>query len=137
RETVCILTNMDEPLGYSVGNLLEVKEAVLALKGKMKEDVKAVVLELGAYMLKLSNIEQNIEKAKEKLIKNLENGKAYEKFIELVKSQGGDISYLTDLESFGESRFIEPVYSEEAGFVYKIDAKKIGKLACNLGAGRI
>ena len=55
----------------------------------------------------------------------------------MVKSQGGDISYLTDLESFGESRFIEPVYSEEAGFVYKIDAKKIGKLACNLGAGRI
>ena len=137
RETVCILTNMDEPLGYSVGNLLEVKEAVLALKGKMKEDVKAVVLELGAYILKLSNIEQNIEKAKEKLIKNLENGKAYEKFIELVKSQGGDVSYLTDLEGFGESRFIEPVYSEEAGFVYKIDAKKIGKLACNLGAGRI
>ena len=137
RETVCVLTNMDEPLGYNVGNLLEVKEAILALKGKMKEDVKAVVLELGAYMLKLSNIEQDIDKAKEKLIKNLENNKAYKKFIELVKNQGGDVSYLSDLENFGESRFIEPVYSKEAGYINKIDAKKIGKLACALGAGRI
>ena len=98
RETVCVLTNMDEPLGYNVGNLLEVKEAILALKGKMKEDVKAVVLELGAYMLKLSNIEQDIDKAKEKLIENLENDKAYKKFIELVKNQGGDVGLVERLD---------------------------------------
>ncbi len=137
RETVCILTNMNQPLGYSVGNLLEVKEAVFALKGRMKEDVKDVVLELGAYMLKLSNIEKDIKKAKESLIRNIENGKAYEKFIELVRSQGGDVSYLNDLENFEESRFIEPLYSKEAGYIYEINAKNIGKLACSLGAGRI
>lgn len=139
RETVCVLTNMEEPLGEFVGNLLEVKEAVNALRGEMKEDVRAVVLELGAHMIKLSGIEEDIDKAKEKLNENLKNGKAYKKFIELVENQGGDASYLLSLESenFEESKFVEPIYCEKSGYIYEIDAKKIGKLACSLGAGRI
>ena len=82
RQTVCILTNMDEPFGYNIGNLLEIEEAVKALKGDMPEDLKEVVLELGAYMLKLAKIEEDIEKAKKLLVKNIENGKAYKKFLE-------------------------------------------------------
>ena len=137
KETVCILTNMDEPLGYSVGNLLEVKEAVKALQGDITEDVKDVVLELGAYMLMFAGITKNVEEAKDILEMNLENGKGYKKFIELVKAQGGDVSYISDLENFETSKYIEPIYSEEEGYVYEIDAKKIGDLVCELGAGRI
>ena len=136
RQTVCILTNMDEPLGYNIGNLLEIEEAVKALKGDMPEDLKEVVLELGAYMLKLAKIEEDIEKAKKLLVKNIENGKAYKKFLELVKTQGGDTTYISDLENIPKSKYIEPVYSKNSGYIYKIDAKKVGKIACDLGAGR-
>ena len=137
RETVCVLTNMDEPLGYNVGNSLEVKEAIEALNGKLAEDVKDVVLELGAYMLVLSGITDDLEKAKKILNENLKNGKAYNKLIELVRMQGGDITYLADLENLEESQYIEPIYSEKSGYIYSINAKEIGKLACSLGAGRI
>ena len=88
RETVCILTNMDEPLGYAVGNTLEVIEAVKFLKGDMPQDVKEVVLELGAYMIKLANLGENIEENKQKMLENIQNGKAYSKFLELVQNQG-------------------------------------------------
>lgn len=137
KETVCILTNMNEPLGYSVGNILEVKEAVEALKGNIAEDVKEVVLELGAYMLILAGITNNIEEAKDMLEMNLVEGKGYEKFKELVKAQGGDVSYILDLDNFENSKYIEPIYSEEEGYIYEMDAKKIGSLVCGLGAGRI
>ena len=137
RETVCVLTNMDEPLGYAVGNTLEVKEAVEALKGNMPEDVKQVVLELGAHMIKLAKVTDNIENAKEILIQKIENGEAFNKFVELVQNQGGDTSYITNLEKFEKAKYIEPVYSEKSGYIQKINAETIGKLACSLGAGRI
>ncbi len=137
RETVCVLTNMDEPLGYAVGNTLEIKEAVEALKGNIPKDVKQVVLELGAYMIKLANVVNTIEEAKELLIEKLQSGEAFNKFIELVQNQGGDISYITDLEKFEKAKYIEPVYSQKSGYIQKINAETIGKLACSLGAGRI
>lgn len=137
RETICVVTNMDEPLGYNIGNSLEVKEAIEALKGSIAEDVKKVVLELGSYMIVLAGITNELEKAKEMLNENLQNGKAYNKFMELVKIQGGDVTYLSDLENFEESQYIEPIYSEKTGYIYSIDAKEIGKLACSLGAGRV
>ena len=137
RETVCVLTNMDEPLGYAVGNSLEVIEAIEFLNGNIIEDVKEVVLELGANMLKLAGIGEDIEQNKEILMKNIKNGKAFEKFKELVQLQGGDITYLEDVEKFQKAKYIEYVYSEEKGYIRKIDAKEIGKIVCELGAGRI
>ena len=137
RETVCVLTNMDEPLGYSVGNSLEVIEAVRFLKGEMIEDVKQVVLELGAYILKLAGIGDDINKNKELLIENIKNGKAYDKFLELIKNQGGDISYIENTEKFSKAKYIEPIYSTQEGYVKAINAKEVGKIVGNLGAGRI
>ena len=137
RETVCVLTNMDEPLGYAVGNSLEVIEAIEFLNGNIIEDVKEVVLELGANMLKLAGIGEDIEQNKELLMKNIKNGKAFEKFKELVQLQGGDVTYLEDVEKFQKAKYIEYVYSEEKGYIRKIDAKEIGKIVCELGAGRI
>ena len=137
RETVSVITNMDEPLGRSVGNSLEVKEAIEALRGNILEDVKEVVLTLGSYMLKLSGVEEDLETAKKMLEENLNNGKAYKKFLELVKNQGGDITYIEDIDNLEETKYIEPIYSEKTGYIYGINAKEIGKLACYLGAGRV
>ena len=137
RETICVLTNMDEPLGKCVGNALEVREAIKALKGDIEDDVKKVVLELGTHMVILSGIADKEETARKMLENNLENGKAYKKFIQMVERQGGDISYLENIESFEESKYIEPIYSEESGYIYNIDAEKVGKLACTLGTREI
>lgn len=123
--------------GSNIGNLLEVKEAIKALQGDMERDVKEVVMTMGSHMLQLAEIAKTEEQAKELLAKNIENGKAYEKFIELVENQGGDISYLSNLENLEEAKFIEPVYSKNEGYIYEMDAREIGKLACSLGAGRV
>lgn len=137
RETVCVLTSMEEPLGYNVGNSLEVKEAIKALKGDIAEDVKQVVLEIGSYMLKLAGVEEDIEKCKKRLEENLNNGKAYEKFKQLVENQSGDVTYISDTDNFEEAKYIEPIYSEETGYIYEIKAEAVGKIACSLGAGRV
>lgn len=136
RETVCIVTNMDEPLGYAVGNSLEVIEAVKFLKGDMPEDVKQVVLELGSYMIQLAGKGENLEENKNKLLQNIENGKAYAKFLELVEQQGGDITCIENLERLPKAKYIEAIYSEEEGYIQEINSKEIGKLAGILGAGR-
>ena len=136
RETVCVLTNMNEPLGYAVGNSLEVIEAVKFLQGDMPEDLKQVVLELGAYMLQLSGKGKGLEENKKRLLENITNGKAYLKFMELVKRQGGDTTYLENLEKLPKAKYRELIYSETNGFVQEIDSREIGKLAGFLGAGR-
>ena len=136
RQTICILTNMDEPLGYAIGNTLEVIEAINFLKGKMPKDLKEVVLELGAYMIKLAGKGNDLEKNKKKLLEAIENQKAYNKFIELVKNQGGDITYIENPNKFTKSKFIEKIYSKKNGYISSIDAKKVGNLSMFLGAGR-
>lgn len=136
RQTICILTNMDEPLGYAIGNTLEVIEAINFLKGKMPKDLKEVVLELGAYMIKLAGKGNDLEENKKKLLEAIENQKAYNKFIELVKNQGGDITYIENPNKFTKSKFIEKIYSKKNGYISSIDAKKVGNLSMFLGAGR-
>ena len=136
-ETVCVLTNMNEPLGYAVGNTIEVIEAIKALKGDMPEDLKQVVLELGAYMIKLAGLGENIEENKQKMIENIENRKAYNKFLELVENQNGDISYIENIEKFEKAKYIIPVYSKQEGYIQEINAEDVGRLACKLGAGRV
>ena len=136
RETVCVITNMNEPLGFAVGNSLEIIEAIEFLQGKMPEDLKQVVLELGAYMIKLAGKGSNIEENKKMLLENIQNGKAYNKFIELVQNQGGDIEYVKDVTKFEKARIIQEVISTTEGYVQEINAEEIGKLSCELGAGR-
>lgn len=136
RETICVLTNMNEPLGYAVGNSLEVIEAVNFLKGNRPEDLKQVVLELGSYMIQLAGKGDNLEENKKKLLEKIENGEAYQKLLRLVEKQGGDISFLEDLEKLPKAKWIEPIYSEEDGYIQEINSKEVGKLAGILGAGR-
>lgn len=137
REVRCILTPMDQPLGYAVGNSLEVIEAINFLKGDMPKDLKEVVLELGANMIQLAGKGDNLEENRLKMIENIENGSAYNKFKEMVQNQGGDVSYLEDTNKFEKSKYISAVVAENAGVIKEINAEEIGKVACYLGAGRI
>ena len=137
KETVCILTNMDEPLGYSIGNTLEVIEATEALQGDMEEDVKQVVLELGSYMIKLAGCGDDIEENKQKMLDCIDSGMAYIKFLELIENQGGDVSFINDVSKFENARYIEPVVSNKAGYIRSVLAEKLGKISCELGAGRV
>ena len=137
REVRCVLTPMDEPLGYAVGNSLEVIEAINFLKGDMPKDLKEVVLELGTNMLQLAGKGNNIEENKLKMLETIESGSAYNKLVEMVQNQGGDISYLEDTTKFEKSKYISAVVTENTGKVQEINAEEIGKLACYLGAGRV
>ena len=137
KETVCILTGMEEPLGYAIGNTLEIIEVVNCLKGNMPEDVKEVVLKLGSNMLKLAGISKNIEECKKLILQNIQNGKAYEKFIELVENQGGDIEYIKDTNKFEKAKYIMPVIADKDFKISEINAGKIGNLCVELGAGRM
>ena len=115
----------------------EVIEAINFLKGEYIPDLEKVVLELGSYMMKLSGLGSDLEENKKILSENIKNGKAYNKFLELVENQGGDISYLKDTSKFENAKYIRPIYNHKEGYIERIDAKEIGRLACYLGAGRI
>ena len=136
RKTVCVLTNMDEPLGNAVGNTLEVIEAIDALQGKMSKDVKDVVIALSVQMMLLSGKYPNASENKKKVLEVIENGKALEKFRELVIRQGGDISYIDDPTKFEKAPIITPVLAEKTGYIEELDAGKVGKAGLELGIGR-
>ena len=138
RETVCNITDMNQPLGYAVGNNLEVIEAIEILKGNnMPEDIKEVITNLGSTMLLLAKKVKNLDEGKEKILENIKNGKAYKKFLELVSNQGGDISYIEDTEKFEKAKYIKPIVAKKEGKVVKLDAYTIGTLSMYLGAGRV
>ena len=138
KETKCIITDMNQPVGRAVGNTLEVIEAIDILKGKyLPEDIKNIITELGANMLLLANKVNSIEEGKIKILENLNNGKAYEKFVQLVQNQGGDISYIENTDKFEKAKYIVPIVAEKTGTVSKLDALTIGKLSVYLGAGRM
>lgn len=137
RETVCILTNMDQPVGYYIGNTLEIIESINCLKGEIPEDIKKVIEEIGAYIIKLAGKGENLEQNKKMIIENIKNGKAYNKFLELVERQGGNIEYIKDINKFNKAKYIKPVISEKNGYINEINAEKIGILSVKLGAGRM
>ena len=130
KNIACVLTNMDEPLGYAVGNSVEVLEAIDTLKGKGPEDLTNLVIKLGAIMTSMAlNITE--ETAIEKVKENIFNGKAYQKFKEWVKAQDGDIN---NIEIAKNKQIFT---SKEEGYIKSINALEIGKLARKLGAGRL
>lgn len=137
KETVSVLTNMSEPIGRTIGNTLEIIEAVEALKGNMTEDIETIVTTIGAYIIKLSGNGDNIEENKLKIMENIKNKKAYNKFLELVSKQGGDISFIESTEKFEKAKYIIPVVAKKEGYISELDALTVGKISVNLGAGRM
>ena len=137
RETTAVITPMEQPLGRNIGNTLEVIEAVEALKGNIQDDVKKVVLELGSQMIKLAGKGNNLDENKEKMLENIRNGKALEKFMELVKNQGGDVTYIENTDKFEKAKYIMPVILGKCGIIKNLNAEEIGKILVFLGGGRI
>jgi len=137
KETVCVITSMEEPLGETVGNSLEVVEAIQALQGKMTEDVQEVVLTLGAYMIKLAGKGNDIEENKQKMIAQIQNGEALQKLKELIQIQHGDISCIENLELLPKAKYVIPVLATKNGYVKALNARGVGEVSMHLGAGRM
>lgn len=136
RKTIAIISDMDQPLGFAIGNSLEVIEAIDLLKGNGPSDLLEITLTLGSNMLILSGKVNTIEEGRTLLMENIENGKALKKLKEFVKAQGGDESYVDDISKFPKAKYIIEVKSEKDGYIDKIHAEKLGIIAMNLGAGR-
>lgn len=136
KKIAAVLTNMDEPLGYAVGNNLEVIEAINALKGNGPEDLMEVVFELGSQMIVFSEIETDKAKAKALMKEAIESGRAFDKFVEFIEAQGGDSSFAKDLDKFVPAKHIVPLCAENDGYVHAIKAEAIGLASMSLGGGR-
>ena len=128
-EVVCILTNMDIPLGTNIGNSLEVEEAIKILKDHHKSNLTDLCIAISSEMVSLG-LNISLEEAKSKVIEHLDNGDAYKKFLELIKYQHGDIDKLPISTKKYE------IKSMTTGYLTDIDAYKLGLLSMSLGAGR-
>ncbi len=136
-ETVCVLTNMEEPLGHNVGNTLEIIEAVEALKNNMQDDVREVVYEIGAQMIKLAGRGNDLNANIVQIEDALQSGRAYQKFLELISNQGGDISFMQEMTKLGKAKYVIPVLAEQDGVVEAINAEMVGSISVYVGAGRM
>ena len=137
RETIALITNMDEPLGKAVGNALEVKEAIETLKGNGPKDLYELCLQLGTRLLLLAKRVKSEREARLLLEEVISSGAAYKKLIELVKYQGGDINYIKNPKLIPKANYLIEVKSEKKGYVKSLNAEEIGKCALTLGAGRV
>lgn len=136
KNTKAVLSNMEQPLGNAIGNILEVKEAVNTLNGKGPQDLVELCMDIGSLMLVQAKVCNNEENAKVLLKENLDNGKAFEKLLEFIEAQGGDISYLKDLSKFDVASKVVDIYASQDGYISKMDALTLGNAAMKLGAGR-
>ncbi len=135
-KVIALITDMDQPLGKTVGNALEVREALDVLKGGGPEDVRRLCVELGAWMMKLGGLERDLPSARKKLEQLLDHQTAFIKFKEVVIRQGGDPAVLDHPGLLPSARCHLPVVSSQRGYISRIEAEEIGKAAMILGAGR-
>lgn len=136
KETVAVVSDMDQPLGEAVGNILEVKEAIATLKGNGPKDFETLCLTLGSLMLVAGKAAENEEQAEKMLREVIENGKALEKLAQFIQSQGGDASYVYEPEKFDQASIIEDVIAPESGYICAINCEEIGNCSLVLGGGR-
>ena len=136
RNTIAIISDMDQPLGLAIGNALEVEEAIETLKGNGPSDLVELCLELGSNMVLLSGHAKTVEEAKNMLKETITSGKAIEKLKEFVAAQGGEIDVIDDTSKLPKAEFVLEVKALKAGVVSKIHAENMGLIAMELGAGR-
>ncbi|MDW0109799.1 pyrimidine-nucleoside phosphorylase [Sporosarcina aquimarina] len=136
RHTMAVISDMNQPLGYAIGNALEVKEAVETLQGNGPEDLHELCLTLGSHMVRLAGKADSTEEARKMLEEVIQNGKALEVFKLFLRSQGGDTSVIDDLSKLPTAQYQIDVPAKESGFVSAITADEIGTAAMLLGAGR-
>lgn len=136
RKTIGVISDMDQPLGFAIGNVLEVIEAIELLKGNGPKDLLELTLTLGSYMLICANKAKDFEEGKNLLMENINNGKGLQKLKEFVKAQGGNIDSIDDYSKFDKAKYVVEVKSEKSGYISKINAEAFGLIAMELGAGR-
>ncbi|MGA9286733.1 MAG: pyrimidine-nucleoside phosphorylase [Anaerobacillus sp.] len=136
RQTMAVISDMSQPLGYGIGNALEVKEAIETLKGEGPEDLTELVLVLGSQMAVLGNKADTLGEAREKLKEVMKNGKAIEKFKTFLSNQGGDSSVVDHPENLPQAKYVIDVPAKTSGVISNIVADEIGIAAMLLGAGR-
>jgi len=136
RKTMAVISDMSQPLGYAIGNALEVKEAIDTLIGKGPDDLTELCLTLGSHMVYLAKKASSLSEARELLEKAMQDGSALEKFKVFLESQGGDASIVDDPSKLPQAKYIVELKAKEAGFVSEIVADQIGTAAMLLGAGR-
>ena len=129
RRTVAVITDMSQPLGTSIGNRLEILEALEILQGQGREDITEFICELARIMLDLANVEKSVSEIREHLI----NGAALKKFEEMIAAQGGD---LEDLYRPSQAAYVAEVRAEQSGYITELPAMEFGLFAMRLGAGR-
>ncbi len=136
RKAVAMISDMNQPLGIAVGNILEVKEAIDTLQGRGPGSFVEHCLDVAEQMLILGEAGADDGEAREKAEKALKDGSAWQKFLELVKAQGGDLSYVEDPDKFPKAPIVEVVQNPTAGYLSQIHARIVGETSVDLGAGR-
>ncbi|KYG35960.1 pyrimidine-nucleoside phosphorylase [Priestia endophytica] len=136
RQTMAVISDMSQPLGFAIGNALEVEEAIDTLKGKGPKDLEELCLVLGSYMVYLADKALSLEEARRMLQEVIENGKALESFKTFLAAQGGDPSVVDDVAKLPQAAHKIEVNAEKDGYVSEIVADEMGTAAMWLGAGR-
>lgn len=137
RNTIAVISDMNQPLGFAIGNALEVKEAIDTLRGEGPEDLHELCLTLGSQMVYLAGMAENVKEARQILEDAIQTGKAIDKFKQFIAAQGGDATVVDDPSKLPATPYIFEVEAKEDGIVSEIIAEEMGIAASILGAGRV
>lgn len=136
KDTRAMISSMDQPLGNAIGNALEVEEAIATLKNEGPEDFKELCMNAGAIMLMQGKLAKSEQKAREMLQKNIDNGAALNKLVEMVKAQGGNPEQILHPELLPKAKMQIEIQARKEGYVKRLKALELGTLAMQIGAGR-
>lgn len=136
RQTMAVVSDMNQPLGYAVGNALEVMEAIDTLRGKGPKDLTLLTLTLASHMLVLAGIEKDVEVARARVEQLLTSGAAIKQLKEWICLQGGDTRAVDDFSYLPQAKYHQAIYLNREGYIKAIDAESVGRAALILGAGR-
>lgn len=136
RKAICLLSDMNQPLGYAVGNALELKEAIETLKGGGPEDFVEHCVLAAAYLVWLGGKAESVETGRKMVEQVLKDGSAFEKFKKLVHLQGGDVRYVEQPDLLPKADYIKTIHAEQDGYIEFVHARKVGEASVDLGAGR-
>ena len=136
RNTMAMITDMNQPLGNTIGNSLEIIEAIETLKGTGPKDFTELCMQAGEIMLMQGKLAKDKDEARAMLKEGIESGRAFEKFKDMVKAQGGNVKMIEDTTLLPKSKFITEIKCEKNGYVETLHSEQLGILAMHLGAGR-
>lgn len=137
KKVIAFITDMEQPLGNYVGNWLEILESIKILKGEYVKDLSELCYNLAGAMIYLGGKASSLKEGYKIAIDTINSGKAFEKFLEIVKNQNGDISFIKETEKYPKSKFHKKINATKSGFVNQINTYEIGMAAVELGAGRM